>query len=54
MRSNSVRYVILVTAILALCFSGYAQNAAPQGPNNPPVAEGKGLYWSVDDVKEAL
>lgn len=54
MRSNLIRYVILVTAILALSFSGYAQNAAPQGPNNPPVVEGKGLYWSIDDVKKAF
>jgi mannose-6-phosphate isomerase-like protein (cupin superfamily) len=40
--------------MLVLPFSASAQNVVPQGPNSPPVVEGKALFWSIDDVKKAL
>ena len=54
MRSNLVRHFIRVTAMLALPLSGYVQNAPSQSTTNPQVVEGKGMYWSIDDVKKAL
>src|SRR5439155_23069819 len=54
MRSNLMRHFIQVTAMLALTLSGHAQNASSQSTTNPQVVEGKGMYWSIDDVKKAL
>jgi mannose-6-phosphate isomerase-like protein (cupin superfamily) len=45
---------IFLTVVLALPVGGYAQTAAPRPQANPPVVEGKGLYWSGEEVKKAL
>jgi mannose-6-phosphate isomerase-like protein (cupin superfamily) len=49
-----MRRFIGVTAVAALPLSGSAQNAPLQSTTNRQVIEGKGLYWSIDDVKKAL
>ena len=54
MRSNLVRYVVATAAVGTLVLSAWAQNAPSQSTTNPEVVEGKGLFWSIDDVKKAL
>ena len=54
MKSDFIKRLVLVTTVLALPLSSYAQSAAAQGQTNPPVVEGRGLYWSSDNVKKAL
>lgn len=54
MRSNVVRYLIGATAMVALPLSASAQSAPSQSTTSLEVVEGKGLYWSIDDMKKAL
>jgi mannose-6-phosphate isomerase-like protein (cupin superfamily) len=52
--SNLMRRFIIVAAVATLPLSGSAQNPPSQSTTTPQVVDGKGLYWSIDDVKKAL
>jgi mannose-6-phosphate isomerase-like protein (cupin superfamily) len=53
MRSISMKqFVPVFIAIVLLPLGSSAQTAA--SGTTPQIVEGKGLYWSIDDVKKAL
>jgi len=48
------KHGILLTSMLMLHSTGSAQSTPPPDQRNQPLVEGRGQYWSGDDVNRSL